>query len=597
MDTMQPQPANRHIINANVGMTNRIELTDINTTILSTFQDITNVLSDHCGPYGSFAMIASPTNKIAEPVFTKDGIGILRAMEYMSPMQEFVRSTLAYMGARIETAAGDGTTSSMIICSTGLQYLFKQLKKSRVPVSYTQLTATYDKFVQTVTSTLESVKHNYTDITAVTEEEAIYRVAYAQAYTSSHGNVELSDAVATLFSKTPKIAWNYLYIDKCKFETDTPYIVEIDDAQYTVNNVACWPTAALTDDLGTKRIRKGTTFITSAIAPGTGSYDGQTLLTRVEEAIKSGEDLSVLCPNSIDARTMSYLTDLFEQHPNHNVAFFLLNDPDPRLNDITAIKAILNDMELTSTYVGIDYTFAGGDLKINGLYPDTDGKLNPFVGQDTHVALNELISNIDKLIVQVKNEVSSRSINAELKKLQTLRMKLTVAKRTYFLIGGSAYDNATATDIVVDAILAVKHTLDKGYGLGGNRTLYSVLQQLIEEYKDQSSIEAILISMFCEAFCRGIKAVFKASTKYFAQPKLVFNPAVSLDLTKVYDGLGESTIEAFNDEYARPCDLPIIQPITADIEMVKRFGELALKFIKTCRIVALGGVHTGAENK
>ena len=76
----------RPIINANVNVTNRIESEDLRKIMMDTFDDIATVLSDHCGPYGQFAMIVNPANKIAEPVFTKDGIGIVRAMEYMSPI-------------------------------------------------------------------------------------------------------------------------------------------------------------------------------------------------------------------------------------------------------------------------------------------------------------------------------------------------------------------------------------------------------------------------------------------------------------------------------------------------------------------------------
>ena len=115
LNTTQSQIENigRPIVNANIGVTNILESNDIYTIMLDTFTDIVRVLSDHCGPYGKFAMITSATNRVAEPVFTKDGIGIVRAMEYMSVMQEYVRNTLAYMGSRVETAAGDGTTSSI----------------------------------------------------------------------------------------------------------------------------------------------------------------------------------------------------------------------------------------------------------------------------------------------------------------------------------------------------------------------------------------------------------------------------------------------------------------------------------------------------
>ena len=110
---MSNEPKN--LVNANIGITNIIEHDEIRSTMMETFIELAEKLKKHCGPFSGTAILTNPDDMMAEPVFTKDGINIVNAISYAAPMQDFVRKQLAYMGARIDRSAGDGTTSSMII--------------------------------------------------------------------------------------------------------------------------------------------------------------------------------------------------------------------------------------------------------------------------------------------------------------------------------------------------------------------------------------------------------------------------------------------------------------------------------------------------
>lgn len=591
----------RPIINANVNVTNRIESDDLRKIMMDTFDDIATVLSDHCGPYGQFAMIVNPANKIAEPVFTKDGIGIVRAMEYMSPMQEFVRTTLAYIGSRIETAAGDGTTSSMIICARGLQTLMDFLMNTKYPYSYNHMMSIYNHFVESIVTYLEGAgQYNLDKLCMGKTEEEIkkitYRVAYSQAYTSSHGNKHLSEAVAKLFAETPSVAWNYLYIDKCKYESDNLYEVAVDESQYTVNNVHPYPVGTLTEDMGTARIREGSRIVLSGICPcrDESFIDGYNLFKDIEEAIKDPEHKSVtyIFPRDVDHNTMNHLDELFKANPKHDVVLFFVEAADPRLNDIVCMKTLNNNFDMVSQFIG-DYKFSGGDLKIeSGLYENpTNSKLNPMVGNINYPEFNLMLENIDKIIKQIRSQVANRTLNSDIANLQKLRLKLMVSRRTYFLIGGAAYDNAAAVDVVVDAILAVKHTLTKGFGLGGNKTLFKILSTKEACISAEDSSNA-LFKAYCQAFMNGILSVFEATSKWHTKEDgscICFEPDVSIDLAR-FNGKSV-TIESLAEDLDKDeFEVPIIQPISADIELIRRFGELSLKFLRTARIIAPGGL-------
>jgi hypothetical protein len=313
---------------------------------------------------------------------------------------------------------------------------------------------------------------------------------------------------------------------------------------------------------------------------------------------------------------MNELSDLFDKNPNHKVAFFFVNDNDPRLNDITCIKALCNSFNLVTEHE-VDYTYEGGDFKItNGLYEVSESKLNPMIGNPEYHQLNTLLDNLDKIINQIKSEVSNRSNNTDVARLQKFRMKLMVSKRSYFLIGGSAYDNAAAVDVVVDAILAVKHSLSKGFSLGGNKSLYTVLNDVQLRYGGnwatvESQKRADLMKAYATLFQDGIRAVHTANLKWFDGLDASiseFDDTKSLDITKIdgrsirlekygisdcklsEDDICNNSIPTAETNERRPAF--IIQPITADIELIKRFGELALKFVRTQRIITPGGVCT-----
>ena len=99
--------------------------------MIETLDDLIVVLKAHCGPFSGYAVIMDPNAMGAEPAFTKDGINIVRGIKYTDRIKEFTRNSLQYIGSRIETSAGDGTTSAMIICATMLKVLLEAISNSK----------------------------------------------------------------------------------------------------------------------------------------------------------------------------------------------------------------------------------------------------------------------------------------------------------------------------------------------------------------------------------------------------------------------------------------------------------------------------------
>ena len=596
------------MVDDNVGLTNRVEKRSIDTVLTDTFKDIANVLMDHCGPYGQFAMLAKTGAQVAEPVFTKDGIGIVRAMEYASPIQEFIRNTMAYMGSRIETAAGDGTTSSMVLLAKGIVKLRNKLAKLKKKYTFSDIQFAYTDFTSRISSYIRENCYTIHKLAPKDYKDIVWTIALSQAWTSSHGNLVLSKAIADLFSSVPREAWNYLSIEKSKIENTIPYYTEVDNSQYSIQNITIWPESAKTEDLGISRIRDNARVILSSVAPGHDTMEGESLLVTIDDALAKKEQLTIICYRGIDSHTQAELTDKFRLHPDHDVCLFLINDDDPRLNDITCMKALANEMVMLLEK-NLSYRYEKGDLIItDGLYDigDTD-MVNPHLGKPEYKALNDIVANIDKVINQIQSEVSNRRLNDEVRRLKKFRLKLTVAKKSYFKIGGSAYDNAAAVDVVLDAILATKHSLEHGFGYAGNRMLYQALKvqkeylenvEMCESVSCHRDLQLAIIETFQESIYelhQGMlenlfgKKIKKIPDEYFQKSCDItkFAQDSSLENNVMYNAQTMDKLESARAQLSKPL---VIQPVDTDIEFVKRFGELALKFIYTGRIIVNGGM-------
>jgi len=117
--------AHRHVTNTVSGK----QMSDI---IVHTCDNIIEVLSSHCGLYAKHAMliIDQGMDSFNPSIFTKDGIDILNAIEYISPIQNYIKSIVGYVGTRVDSVAHDGTTTSMILTAMLIRNIYANPIKS-----------------------------------------------------------------------------------------------------------------------------------------------------------------------------------------------------------------------------------------------------------------------------------------------------------------------------------------------------------------------------------------------------------------------------------------------------------------------------------
>ena len=555
--------------------------------MIETLDELIAVLKAHCGPFSEYAVIMDPNAMGAEPVFTKDGINIVRGIKYTDRIKEFTRNSLQYIGSRIETSAGDGTTSAMIICATMLKVLLEAINNSKYICSTSEFNMLYGKIQAAIKAYYDTNSIGIKDYiekynpSAEDIKTMVRNISYWQAYTSSHGDLELSDAISELFANTPIGAWNGLTLESSRYETAYRYKTEIDTAQYTLEDVRPFPVSQVKDALGLECNRKNTRVIISEMAPCVAYVDTADLIKEMDKAIETGEELTVICPDEFrDANTLYHFDELFKKYPNHKTVIFLVRCVD-KLNDITGarilgIPGLNKDGEHTLTY-----SFKNSTLKlISGLYPATSELIYPY--KDV-TAYRELLDHVNEVIKGLTNDTANISTTRGLKHVQKFLFKLTVIKRPSLILGGSSYDNVAAVDVAIDAISATKKSLLKGYVLGGNKTLYKACLDIEQELlKDMPEYYSWFVSAIFKAIKESVNTVYQCVYSPIRPTECVIDYTHSENVLN----RAQAKVELQPDSIYLDHKVPIIiQPKTMDLELISRFGEVALKFLKIDKVI------------
>lgn len=223
------------VINTNLGLTNVIGIDDSEDIILETLETCRNILFSHCGPHARYAMLLNgytAGEKFEPSVFTRDGIRLLSAVEFVSPIERYIQDLITYIGGRVDNFAKDGTTTSMLITAKFIQEVLSERCKfdgvSTVDVTrcinkyFTDLNKDINKYKFTVEKIAELINFDYSEADLI---KAASMVAYMQALSSSGGNIQLAECVREIFASSPKMAWDFISYQNNPKESDVPYSV------------------------------------------------------------------------------------------------------------------------------------------------------------------------------------------------------------------------------------------------------------------------------------------------------------------------------------------------------------------------------------
>lgn len=644
---MNPAPTTS---DTELGITNIIERDVITDTMISTFTTLADKLKSHCGPFSGTAILTDPDAPYQDPVFTKDGINIVKSMSYASPIQDFVRKQLAYIGARIESKAGDGTTSGMIIAAYALSSMLVSLRNNDMVVTNQNLVDAWKKLTTDIKGKYAILRKEQENLS----QDDIYHLAYSQALTSSHGDRELAEAIGKLFASTSRLLWENLVLQTANYETDKTYTTDVYTAEYLMSDVVPVRRDILDSENEYHR-PAALTVIGSLSVADVNQKSFFTKLVNIAEAARlmkqiavnqdnpafvqpeidpndkdlASRDIVLIVPNSIDRSTIGWFNEFFANNPDCKITIFTVRSEDKKFDDITALQVLIGSVKDYQNRTGnksmmtapsvvdraigpmlafeLGLAYSRSMLRIvSGIGIKSEiGVSTIYLHRKDYPLYDSYLKQLTRAIEKEKEDTVTRNDTA-LRSFQKLFNKLVSTQFVILTIGGSSYDNAAHRDVAQDALKGTVSTMIHGAVFGRCLTLRRVLAELREAHtllphspvtKDsftESGVRYKLYEIFIDALLKGIQEVDNALAASFKSSILVARfcelKDTPLDITKIPDR-----------DYTPPKDLRdksqdlILQPMATDLEFLDRFGEVGLKFLTTERVIMDGYLYANKE--
>ena len=615
------------VIDANKGVTNVLESETIHTDLANVYDKIYNTLKAHFGPYSKFAVLIDPSDVLADPVFTKDGINIVRAIEFASPMEEEVKKMVAYIGTRMETAVGDGTTSAMMFTCAVLKKLMTHLYSNEYEhFSLNELRREYDNIVAHIERYIDDHKITWQSLMErehLSRQDAVYRLVFAQAYSSSHGDVELADAVAKIFSGTPPESWKCMTFQRRTYESENRFDIEESEGQFELK---CDPIvkSVFNMEMGTWLEYDDAILciVNDSVRFESPAYDSLKMiyqygLSKSDDA-KRDKPMVLICHNRIDGTTYNELIEMVKESHDTKYPFtvFTADVEHPTCNEITVLKAVAGfdpsiDKEGLSFVDNVYVKYKGDKLVLDRLYNEPvyeDGEYameHPYIKDPKYDYYTHLLEIFDELQSGYDRLKMSPKEKKDQSNYRRLYNKLRYTKQKYLVIGGSSYDNLAMFDVVDDVITACSIALQEGVVPACNRMIFFAVDNMRESFSEGlnerryhifNSIATSVQKAIIEMAKTSISYAPKGTCKMDDQDGLTEHYWIThcVDIID-FDGKAVSLNEMFKGD-DNMCKL-IVQPANADVALMKRFGELALKFVLAERIIMRGGAYLGGAKK
>lgn len=635
MDT--PVPSNSiRILNANKGISNIVPQKAINTDLRRVTDSIFDILSHHYGPYSGFA--AKDDGQILkESTFTKDGIGIVRAINFVAPQEEWVRKTISYIGTRMESSVGDGTTSAMMFTCAMLKNMAKHIHELK-PCNYGSMRKCWEAFIARV---YKDIKDKYTysvfDENGEPITEKVKNLVYSQVYTSSHGDVELSKALADMYGVIPKEQWERMTYERSRYETDTNYEVISTEGQYQMN-AEVMASSMLNKDLCTWYEMSNVTLIIINDCLRVTHPDYQRILQIIDESSAS-RPVAILCHTIMDADSYQQVSEKIEQCNKEGkpLAIFTSKPEHNKVNDYIALQALVG-VDITKydngdsvVQHGCRVKFKHKKLSIDNLYEEPEGWAStqrPHVTDGQHAQYTEDLDAWKNIATHYSRHGVTREDKEMANYFNRMYIKLRYTKVFSVVVGGKAYDNVAFVDVLDDAVRAASRALTNGGTLGNNRALYRCVEDIVTKYDcDNSYCDKITywyakrvkesledISRVVLARLYNGKFFFPWNKKAFVKwwfghtvDLLHYDTSTAHGLYRFAPWMSQNEIsEACTQDLDKISDVSelfengrkvICQPSNSDKIMLERFGEVALKFILTEHVIIANGAYVTKKDR
>lgn len=574
---------------------------ELNELILKTFKEIFNTLSAHCGAYASNALliIEDGLGNFNPTIFTKDGINILDNINYVSPAQTYLKNHMGYIGSRVDNAAHDGTTTSIMLASKIIERIFDVITNEEQEMSSRERIAFVNLFQTTLHDIRKSLKdHVFTlddmrkwmDCDAATAQG---HLAYIQTMITSKGNVALAEAMKEIYENTPEELHSYFaYKISPKEVTDT-FEVEYPDGDFTLRVIPA-TTARFNHALGTEYLHENCDLIvlTEDLIGGYAEVD--VLMNHLKET----KTPTVVVTRGVDKQMVHALhncnteTDVIICHYAAGAQYAATPI------ELMVLNAVANTVPVSNAKEGDEWIIRDvkchidrGILKINNIYELLEGEnvhpfyKNPEMNPRYTVLVEEIQAHLDKL------QNAHQSDNHKEIMVYTQALKDLCGGRLPILkIGGQTMDIRANESVVKDVLGAVTSVLEDGFVIDGNMLLYRITSHISKELTAAGIVMESMVDI--------LAAVHDYDRQKMAELCIYGLHLDADDPTYLHTRHvnPESTnYDQFFQEFSPEDTNLVIQPYILYDELFKRLIEVVPKLVNTSKIVVPGTANVVDE--
>lgn len=574
------------LLNANKGVTNTDHGKSFYKEIIDVTDYIYNSLADHCGKYALNSLIIEEYGLGANNnnVFTTDGITILSFMELLSPLQEYIKDQMSYIGSRVDNAAGDGTTTSMMLAAKFTNYFFKHIlsKKMNIKERYDYLNNIKCK-LDLIRNDLENYKLTVDKLAKYSgqnKSETKGNIAFIQSMLVSKGNVGLSSCMREIYSILPDEMNSSFYKEVNEHETDYKFKTKYPEYEVTCK-VILTSLDVLNRKLGTEYVAEGADLIVSSVTMSQGLNEYDILDTHLSKRTKP----TVVLYHEISPEIIQKWNSLSTKELPIVLIKYVDGDvygkTEPILLRAAATAAGKNTIDRVekieeAIIPNVNIRIRGGYVFIGNLYEvDETTKLNVrYDENDNESEYMQLVQEIRDVIHGLKNEYMLPNENAHAEHVAALRAMVS-AKTPILSVGGKTVDVHESLSIVKDVLGSVTSTMEEGFIVDGNALLYHLSTK--HDLKIFSDAMFDVIKVILRIPKRQVKQIRKKYDKEY-QPGRYAN----ID----YFDTGGELFEDFSYHES------IIHPYRLYKELLDRIEEVLMKLMATERVIVPGTANT-----
>ena len=607
-----------------IGYTNVIPKEEFAHLVFDTCSTIINILRSCCGVGAKYNLVIKPelsnrgsgfgsddmydTGSLNElNIYSKDGAHSIDSLEFGNEVQNYIKNAILYVGKSVDLACGDGTTTSMLFVSYFLQkfaydiIISEDEEKKMVPALYDNTTKylndEFDNIIDSYMGKLEGDKITVQDLMKdfeISEEEAIYVVAWIQTYTSSHRNEEFAKAFGNAFSNLPKECARYVKVVHPEMEFDKLITLKLDSNQFEFDGMLL-----NTEMLNTEFKRGYYKENVKLLNVPFGLPDASVFVTELNKYINTlnyGDTLIIISPDvsktlAAEWSNINYKTNKVKQEENiPEVIFFNMADHISKFSHISysslALTGIMNVSPMEnvlehpikdSVVDGVTVSYNGSNkIVLDKMFTCEEGsRLHP---GNLHPEKYIYFTEIKNFMMIQKDRIEKLHMKDNQERSMIIKALSSMEKvgNSTIISGGTTMEQLANRLVFQDCLAACTSSIDTGFVCNGFSRLPD--EQIIStdphlnRYLTQSTSDVINSIFYMEKYP-------EVNSKYeFVD---ILDSEYVTNNKQINKELIESILKTREEVWNHNDEIPIppIQSVRLFIEMFRRIKEIILPIL------------------